>query len=87
MEKIEFWLNNKLLGKGYIEKYSTPKQRIDFAKSIGIEYYDTFVLPRGKYTAVSSDIKMINNYKVLETYNDYHAVNGEYSNLDPNFIK
>lgn len=84
MHKIEFWLNNKLLGIGHVKEASTSQDRIDCAKELGIEYYDTFVFPRKKDTLVSSDVMYMSKLGNLIPFNDFKSVNGEYMHFKNN---
>jgi len=82
MNKIEYWLNNKLLGIGFVKEASTSQDRITVAKELGIEYYDTFVFPRKKATLVSSDIKYMDKNDNLIVFDDFKSLAGKYKKFN-----
>lgn len=65
---IEYFLNEKSLGKTMVSEGSMSINRINEAKNIGIEYYDGFVLDNG--SADSRNVKLTYNGK-LEVMNDF----------------
>lgn len=72
--KIEYFLNNKSLGKTMCSEGSMPTSRIESAKDIGIEYYDGFILDEGR---ADSRTVMINDNGKLRPIDDFNPVKND----------
>lgn len=69
---IEYFLGDKSLGKTMVSEKSNAVNRINGAKSIGIEYYDRFILDNGRID--SNDVKFVFD-GVLEPLDDFKVLN------------
>lgn len=66
---IEFYLNGKFLGKTLVTEMSMSSSRIAAARSIGINYYDRFILRPGDQFE-SDSLKVIIND---QAFNDFES--------------